>query len=192
MPFSPRHLHLAFVRARGPLSRAIEWFGGGYYSHCAVLSPSDSGFVIDARSNIISVPVPGSTTGAVRLIPAGVQRRPVSYLEAGGALVDWFRLVVSAEERDLVGWALQTQVGKPYDMSAIWAFALGRLTDRNWRDERAWDCSELAAWALERGCALRRISFPLYRVPPGPLCLMVEQRGAYRCPPPAIAAPEPL
>ena len=37
------------------------------------------------------------------------------------------------------------QVGKPYDETAILAFAL----NRDWRETDAWFCSELAAAALE-------------------------------------------
>ena len=41
-------------------------------------------------------------------------------------------------------WAI-TQEGKPYDLTAIF----GILTDRNWRAEDSWFCSELIAAAFE-------------------------------------------
>ena len=42
-------------------------------------------------------------------------------------------------------WAF-TQLGKPYDFSAI----AGIATDRNWHDEKRWFCSELVAVAFEK------------------------------------------
>lgn len=42
-------------------------------------------------------------------------------------------------------WAC-TQIGKPYDFSAI----TGIVTDRDWHDESKWFCSELVAVAFEK------------------------------------------
>src|SRR5487761_1504425 len=151
-------LHIAFLRAHGFLSRAIEWFGGDYYSHSAIRLPSDPAHVIDARADEIVVPVLGHA-GEYRRIAPGVKRRPVEYLTQGGLVPDWFRIEVEPDRALAVESALVSQLDKPYDFSAIWAFALGRLTDRNWRDRRAWFCSELDAWAFEQGGVLDPITF---------------------------------
>jgi hypothetical protein len=38
-----------------------------------------------------------------------------------------------------------TQIGKPYDWTAI----LGIVAHRDWREDDSWICSELVAWAFE-------------------------------------------
>jgi hypothetical protein len=47
---------------------------------------------------------------------------------------------------ELAFQAASSQIGKPYDFSAI----LGIAFNRNWRDRRRWFCSELVAWAFEQ------------------------------------------
>lgn len=42
--------------------------------------------------------------------------------------------------------AVRSQVGKPYDTTAV----LGMVLRRNWQDEDKWFCSELPAWAAEK------------------------------------------
>ena len=42
--------------------------------------------------------------------------------------------------------ALRSQLGKPYDISAVTGLALRR----NWQEDDAWFCSELLAWAWEK------------------------------------------
>lgn len=66
-------------------------------------------------------------------------------------------------------WAL-TQVGKPYDYSAI----LGIALDRDWHDESRWFCSELVCAAFEKaGYPLlsTRPSDKFYRITPRDLLL---------------------
>lgn len=40
-----------------------------------------------------------------------------------------------------------SQLGKPYDLSAIAGLAL----HRDWQEQDSWFCSELVAWCLEQG-----------------------------------------
>jgi len=66
-------------------------------------------------------------------------------------------------------WAL-TQVGKPYDFSAI----AGITLDRNWHDERRWFCSELIVVAFEKAGApilSTRPSSAFWRITPRDLLL---------------------
>lgn len=58
---------------------------------------------------------------------------------------------------------MNTQLGKPYDFTAIF----GILIDRNWREDDSWFCSELVAWACEKaGIPLFNVNFLLNRVFP--------------------------
>ncbi|HEV2521077.1 MAG TPA: hypothetical protein VGT24_01740 [Candidatus Acidoferrales bacterium] len=69
-------------------------------------------------------------------------------------------------------WAA-TQVGKPYDFSAISGIAL----DRNWHDESKWFCSELVAVAFEKAghpLLSTRPSAASYRITPRDLLLSRE------------------
>lgn len=71
-------------------------------------------------------------------------------------------------------WA-RTQIGKPYDFSAI----LGMALNRNWRDEDRWFCSELVAAAFEHaGTPLlsTRQSVGVYRITPRDLLLSKSLR----------------
>ena len=43
--------------------------------------------------------------------------------------------------------AARSQVGKPYDLSALF----GLLAHRDWQEEDRWFCSELVAWAFDQG-----------------------------------------
>lgn len=66
-------------------------------------------------------------------------------------------------------WAT-TQIGKPYDFSAVTGIAL----DRNWRNDSRWFCSELIAAAFEEVKApllSTRPSNALWRVTPRDLLM---------------------
>ena len=66
-------------------------------------------------------------------------------------------------------WAL-TQVGKPYDFSAIAGIAI----DRDWHDDSKWFCSELLAVAFEKAFSpilSTRPSAQAWRITPRDLLL---------------------
>ena len=43
--------------------------------------------------------------------------------------------------------AARSQVGKPYDLTALF----GLLMHRDWQEDDRWFCSELVAWAFDQG-----------------------------------------
>jgi hypothetical protein len=67
------------------------------------------------------------------------------------------RINCSDETADKVIAAAKTQLGKPFDNSAMWGMLNDQAeekikgTARNWRDPSQWFCSELVAWAMETG-----------------------------------------
>lgn len=100
----------------------------------------------------------------------GVTRRPISDVldEASEyALVD-----IPAYDPEAVVAAAVSQIGKPYDISAVTGIAFRR----NWQDDDAWFCSELIAWAFGRSgqSLFRRDS--LYRVTPQHLWMLPETK----------------
>lgn len=122
-------LDLLFRANRGFTSWAIEYFGGGEYSHVDIIWPD--GRLFGARSDVIGG------------VPAGVQFRPADY-EIAPKTTRISVLCTLAQEQRGLAWA-KSQEGLPYDKLAIVAFGTGR----DWRTENAWFCSELATRFLE-------------------------------------------
>ncbi len=73
--------------------------------------------------------------------------------------------------------AARSQLGKPFDHSALWGFLEDQAHEklRNWRDNGQWFCSELCVWA-EEGAKL--FSYPLIvtkgRISPADKLLLIN------------------
>ena len=76
------------------------------------------------------------------------------------------RYIVPGASPRVLDYAL-AQIGKPYDWSCIAGIAL----HRDWRDERAWICSELVAAAFEEGAIPLLRADELNRITPRDLLL---------------------
>ena len=122
-------MKLQFVQADDIASKAIEIFERGWPSHVdAVMA---DGRLLGARSDVVGC------------APAGVQIRTPDYAVWTRKLVVEFQ-TASSEETKWLNF-LMAQIGKPYDSTAIAAFAV----ERDWRAPDSWFCSELQAAALE-------------------------------------------
>jgi hypothetical protein len=146
---------LQFSALDDVVSLAIRAFSHGPFSHVDAVLPNGS--LLGARSDQL-----GS-------VPAGVQIRRPGYVEFSA-----LRHVVlpTTPDCDLAFYDfLRTQIGKPYDHSAILGFAL----DRDWRQPDSWFCSELIAAALEKA---RYFSFclaaPANKITPADLLLALS------------------
>lgn len=157
-------LTIGFVRAAGLFGGLIGWFGGAEFSHYTTILPSDPSYVIDARNN------------SVAGVPAGVQKRPLSYLKHDRIL--WLNLAATAQQLAAVETALKSQLGKPYDQQGILNFATGQMHDRNWQDESAWFCSELGIWSLQQAGLCPQLALKPNRITPGDAALIVGALGA--------------
>ena len=115
-------IQLQFVSGKGWSSDLIEWFGHGLYSHVDCVMPD--GRLLGAR------------------LEGGVAVRSPDY----EVFERVCRVGLPVEYSMASGWAewLLAQVGKPYDKTAIAAFAAGR----DWQEPDSWFCSELAAASL--------------------------------------------
>lgn len=146
---------LQFVAGEGIGSKAIEIFERGWCSHVdAVLA---DGTLLGARSD------------AVGGKPPGVQIRPPAY-------ETWARVqrvdlwCTPAQQTDWLNF-LEAQIGKPYDSTAIVAFAV----QRDWREIDSWFCSELQAAALEScGWLPGPLANPSNEITPRDLLLIVS------------------
>lgn len=151
-------VRLQFVLGRSVSSRAIAWFGGeNRFSHIDSVLPDGS--LLGARSDRVG----GK--------PPGVQIRPPNY-------EPWARKVVMelpSTDMQAAIWLsfLLGEIGKPYDHSLIWGFALGTTfgVPRNWREVDSWICSELAARALEVSGIVPELYVPASSISPNVLAI---------------------
>ena len=146
---------MGFVRGQGLASAAIEWFGGGGFSHVTTLWDKES--VLDSR------------------MEGGVQIRPIGYLAKDQTI--WLKIPANPGKILACRNALRSQVGKPYDKIGIWNFANGSLMDRNWQDQSAWFCDELAVWSWEQAEICPRLLLAPNRITPGGAALVASALG---------------
>jgi hypothetical protein len=71
---------------------------------------------------------------------------------------------------------LYNQVGLPYDHLGIWDFITGSAADRNWREETAWFCDELALASGERA-GLPQLFIPTFQVTPNSASIALSAWG---------------
>jgi uncharacterized protein YycO len=146
---------LQFVRGTDLGARLIRWFGGGpSYSHVDIVMPD--GELLGARSDTVGD------------IPPGVRIRPAAYIQSEIFLR--VSIPANADQERYFYAFLNEQIGKPYDKVSIFSF----LTGRNWRDESAWFCSELAAAALEQAGLLKVPQLPVNKITPATLLVIVS------------------
>jgi hypothetical protein len=113
---------------------------------------------------------PGSP--CIRGNPRGVAIRPPDYQEFGLRR----RMIIKTDKADAVIAAAMTQLGKPFDNTALHEFLSADFpSSRDWRDPAAWFCAELVGWAFENGSywAPRLLLWPKTRISPTDLLLMM-------------------
>lgn len=103
----------------------------------------------------------------------GVQRRPPDYADFN--VRERIVVSVTADEEAAIYDFVNLQIGKPYDTLAIEGFVAGR----DWRDPRAWFCSELVAAAFEHG-ALLTVLTPESKVTPNDAYILLGAIGGRR------------
>ena len=149
-------LVVGFVRGHGIASTAIEWFGGGGFSHVTTLWDKDH--VLDSR------------------VEGGVQIRPLGYLSSDSTV--WVKIPAPPEQVSFCRTALYSQLKKPYDKLGIWNFLSGSAKDRNWRNQAAWFCDELAVWSWEQAGICPQLLLAPNRITPGGAALVASALGA--------------
>ena len=122
-------IKLQFVRQDDISSAAIAWFSQGHFSHVDAVIPEQG--LLGARND--------SVGGK----PPGVQIRPHDYAKFSTRVV--MTVPATPAQASAFYGFLGSQLGKPYDTAAIWAF----VANRDWRQEDSWICSELQSAAGE-------------------------------------------
>lgn len=130
----------------------------------------------DCPTHAEAVLVDGTLLGAH--FDGGVQIRPKGY-DASPVTASPLRdlvVVIDTAPAQEAAWLtfLQTQVGKPYDSTAIAGIAL----NRDWREDDSWMCSELMTAALESCGYLPRLSAADNHISPRDLLLVLSGRIA--------------
>lgn len=145
---------MQFVQGSGFGADLIRWFDHGKYSHVDSVLPD--GTLLGARDDVIDG------------IPSGVQIRPATYVAKEAVLRVTIPCTVNQEEAyyDFV----RAQLGKPYDETAIVAFAMGR----DWRAADSWFCSELCAAGIEASGLIPPLIAPFNKIAPDDLALVVS------------------
>ena len=146
---------LQFVAAKDFGSRVIQIYERGWPSHVDAVAPDGS--LYGARNDKLM--------GA----PAGVQMRPSGYYPF--YRLERYYLPADAETTAKFWEFLRLQEGKPYDQTAILAFAF----QRDWREPDSWFCSELiAAGLLSCGWFWHNLSNVVSTITPRDLLLLVS------------------
>ena len=122
-------------------------------------------FVLDDGSLLGSSNM-GIGSPVIKGNPCGVAIRPPDYQKPWGLRR---RMILNTDRADdIIAMAL-TQLGKPFDNSAIFTF-MSKWTPRparNWHIDDAWFCAEYCTWAEETGGYWkRRLIWPKDRVSP--------------------------
>lgn len=152
-------VRLLFSTTRLPLSvviRAVTW---SRWSHVALV---DGDTVIEA------------------VALHGVRRMPLA--EAVSRTSDFALTDLPAQNPQAILSVAASQLGKPYDYTAL----LGLALRRDWQTDNAWFCSELVAWAFDAaGQPLLRPKFER-RVYPQHLWMLPPARSPRHLPAPYV------
>lgn len=145
---------MQFAGSQSLTSRLIQWFGHGQFAHVDTVMPD--GTLLGARNDVMAG------------YPAGVQIRGADY-QKGYTTKKVTIPCTDAQQKAYYDFVLD-QVGKPYDNTAIVAFAAGT----NWNNRDAWFCSELNTAALQQCGWLKQLSAPPSKVDPDSLLLVLS------------------
>ena len=138
-------------------SKAIEWFSHSKWSHVDTVMPD--GRLLGARSDVI------------QNIPAGVQIRPSGYVHKEHDSLKRVHIPCTDAVEALYYKFVQSQIGKPYDKTAIFAF----IVDRDWTAHDSWFCSELCAAAAEHAKLFSyRLAVKHNKIDPGDLLFVLS------------------
>lgn len=110
----------------------------------------------------------GARSDSVGGQPPGVWIRPPDY--AKFALKVVMEIPCGAWQEKQYYDFLRSQISRPYDKQAIWAFAL----NRDWRQPDSWICSELQAKAGEHAEVWPQLYLAANKITPVALALVVS------------------
>lgn len=142
-----QYIYLRFSKAKTFASWLVSTWTGQWPSHCE--------FVVDHGKYL------GSD------IDTGVAYVDDEYYkDVEFSRDEYYKIMVTASEKEAIMMHAESMLGKEYD---TWAL-IGNMFRRNWQETKKWFCSELIAYAFDKGGRLL-IRDRTNRVTPGDLLL---------------------
>jgi uncharacterized protein YycO len=145
-------IRLQFICGEDISSQAIAWFSQGHLSHVDAIMPDNT--------------LLGSRSDSVGGQPPGVRIRPPDYAKFANRMV--MTIPATYDQTNKFYDFLRSQLGKPYDTEAIWAFVI----NRNWREDDSWICSELQSAAGEQSGIVPPLYLATNKITPVACALM--------------------
>jgi len=132
------------------------------FSHADIELPG-TGYLLGASDSPDAPVISGN--------PRGVAIRPNAY-EAYGRRC---RMIIQTKRAEAVRAAALTQLGKPFDNSALRGFLSDAMPGtRNWQDPTAWFCSELIVWSFIKGGYWPELAvWPKNRISPSDIFMLL-------------------
>lgn len=125
---------LLFTRSNNISSKLIRLVTWSSWSHVAMVNSSDIESITEYTEVIDST-----------FLHGGVQSRPLHQVLHN--MDKWAYVEVPVANEKLAWSAARSQLGKPYDVTAL----IGIFFHRNWQNPTRWFCNELVEWCLEFG-----------------------------------------
>lgn len=151
-------VRLLFSTTGNPFSWAIRAFTWSRWSHVSI---------VDGDEVIEAVAIHGVRRAAL--------------LQRLDDAVDHAFADLQCVDPEIVIAAAESQIGKPYDYTAVAGMGL----HRDWQEMDSWFCSELIAWAFEEGKSGLFRPGSLHRVSPEHLWMLMpanqSQKGEQQC-----------
>lgn len=143
-------IKLRFSTTGSGVSRIISHFEDGFWAtHVDAVMPD---------GNLLGAHAAG-----------GVRSRSPDYDVKTVTRSEFIELAASGEVEAKFFAFLTDQIGKPYDFEAVFAF----VAARNWREPKAWFCSELQTAALEAAGWFSSVVVGVNHIMPRDLFLML-------------------
>lgn len=163
---APGEIVLQYSTSGDPMSAFIRYRAGSKWSH--VDAVCEDGDLIGARA------FRETTSDGLHTYRPGVQKRRADYHHFTHAL----RIKVLTDPVLAARYyaLISDEIGKSYDFSAIWGFAL----DRDWRNPERWFCDELVLSIFEKiHFWAHCLALPLWRIDPGGSQLVLSTHPTY-------------
>jgi len=97
------------------------------------------------NGNLLGASDQGPHSVCIRGNPQGVAERPPDYQEFGIRR----EMIIETPLASKIIKRWESQLGKPFDGSALHSFLNDKVFDRNWQDPNMWFCSEGIVWSME-------------------------------------------
>ena len=144
-------IRLIFSRSSGLFSPLVQVGTWSSFSQCGILTKENT--IVESAF----------TLGGV------VETSFTSFIER----VKYYEIVeLDCVDADAIIAAARSQIGKPYDWTGLIGIAVRK---RDWQEDDSWFCSELIAWAFDRGSTPLFNREDIHRITPQNLYMLYHE-----------------